>query len=83
MGTITLTDKKVRSLKAIGFDRMEICDALLPGFGVRVTPRGTKSFVLMYRYETTAAPHTGTVSVGQSGRSPHAGSRDPQGGKSG
>lgn len=44
-----LTDVKIRKLKPQPNKRFEIWDAKFPGFGVRVAPSGTKSFVLMYR----------------------------------
>jgi len=44
-----LTDLLLRKLKS-GEERIEVWDAKLPGFGVRVSPAGTKSFVLLYRF---------------------------------
>jgi integrase len=44
-----LTDLLLRKLKGAD-ERIEIWDAKLPGFGVRVSPSGTKSFVLLYRF---------------------------------
>ena len=38
MANSTLTDVKLRSLKPASSDRLEIWDAQLPGFGVRVSP---------------------------------------------
>jgi integrase len=44
-----LTDLLLRKLKGAE-ERIEVWDAKLPGFGVRVSPTGTKSFVLLYRF---------------------------------
>ena len=44
-----LTDLLLRKLKG-GEERIEVWDAKFPGFGVRVSPSGTKSFVLLYRF---------------------------------
>ena len=44
-----LTDVKIRKMKPDVAKRFEVWDAKLPGFGVRVAPTGTKSFVLLYR----------------------------------
>ncbi len=43
-----LTELTIRKLTPKGNVRIEMWDDKLPGFGVRVSPRGTKSFVLMY-----------------------------------
>ena len=44
-----LTDLAIRKLVADD-NRVEIWDAKVPGFGVRASASGTKSFILMYRY---------------------------------
>ncbi len=48
-----LTDLRIRSLKPKS-TRYEVWDPAAPGFGVRVTPRGIKSFVYLYRFEGLA-----------------------------
>jgi integrase len=50
-----LTDRQIKSLKA---DRpqMDVFDGETPGFGVRVTNRGRKSFFLFYRARRLADP---------------------------
>ena len=45
----TLTDRAVASIKSPASGRLEIWDAVLPGFGLRVTDKGSKSWVAMYR----------------------------------
>lgn len=44
-----LTDKGVEKAAAPTKGRTEIWDSLLPGFGLRITDRGIKSFIVMYR----------------------------------
>ena len=44
------TDRDVRLLKPRS-DRYEVWDTLTPGFGVRVSPQGHKSFFWLYRFE--------------------------------
>ena len=47
---VTLTDKGIRSLRPS--DRgYEVSDARLPGFGIRVSPAGSKSFFYRFRLE--------------------------------
>lgn len=48
-----LTDAGVRALKPRG-ERYEVWEGGHTGFGVRVSPRGTKTFVLMYRFRGRA-----------------------------
>ncbi|MFN0135089.1 MAG: tyrosine-type recombinase/integrase [Phycisphaerae bacterium] len=43
-----LTELAIRRLAPKGNARIELWDDKVSGFGVRVSPRGTKSFVLMY-----------------------------------
>lgn len=49
MAQYSLTDVKVRKIIPDPDKRIEIWDSKTPGFGVRVAPTGTKSFVLLYR----------------------------------
>ncbi len=46
---MALTDLEIRNLKARPTGRYEIFDSKVPGFAIRVSPSGVKSFVLMYR----------------------------------
>src|SRR5437867_690109 len=57
MPTENLTDKKLRSLKPES-ERAEYWDEALPGFGVRVTPTGEKTFCIMYRIGGKQRRHT-------------------------
>ena len=53
----TLNDRIIQSLKpAKAGQRLEMWDAIVPGLGVRVTDRGTKSFVLVARYPGSDNP---------------------------
>jgi integrase len=53
MPTITFTDRAIAGLKPKR-TRVEYFDRSFPGFGIRVTPAGAKSFVLLYRPEGQA-----------------------------
>ncbi|MBU2583100.1 MAG: site-specific integrase [Alphaproteobacteria bacterium] len=46
-----LTDVAIRKLVPAPGKRVEIWDNKIPGFGVRVTPNGVRSLVLMYRVD--------------------------------
>jgi len=57
MARRTLNDRIIKALKpAKAGQRHEVWDALVPGLGVRVTDRGTKSFVLVMRYPGSTNP---------------------------
>ncbi len=51
MPTLELTDMTVATAKATAAGRTEIWDAAMPGFGLRVSKAGRKSWVLMYRVD--------------------------------
>ena len=44
-----LTDLRIKKIAAPDKGQREVWDAKLPGFGVRVSTKGARSFVLMYR----------------------------------
>jgi integrase len=46
----TFTDLMLKKLTSGGLDRLEVWDERVPGFGVRVSKPGTKTFVLTYRH---------------------------------
>lgn len=49
-----LTDLMLRRVTADGQDRIEVWDGKTPGFGVRVSKTGTKTFILLYRHRGRA-----------------------------
>src|SRR6476661_1003237 len=49
MPIVTLTARTVRRLEATG-ERGEYWDAALPGFGLRVTPNGVRTWTVRYRH---------------------------------
>ena len=53
----TLNDRVIKSLKAAKLgQRYEVMDALVPGFGIRVTDKGAKTFILIARYPCSENP---------------------------
>ena len=50
MPTLNLTAKKLDALKPIGDRQTDFFDAWLPGFAIRLSPSGRKTFTLLYRY---------------------------------
>jgi integrase len=53
----TLTDRKIKSLKAaLKGERYQVMDALVPGFGVRVTDNGVKTYIMQARYPGSSNP---------------------------
>ena len=46
----TFTDLMLRKLTSGGLDRLEVWDDRVPGFGIRVSKSGTKTFMLTYRH---------------------------------
>src|SRR5688572_25055880 len=52
-----LTDRSIKALKAaLPGRRYEIADAVVPGFGVRVTDKGQRSYFLLTRYPGSPNP---------------------------
>jgi integrase len=48
---IALTDRKVQSLKAAPKgERYQVMDSVVPGFGVRVTDKGVRTYILQTRF---------------------------------
>lgn len=53
-----LTDATLRRLRAPDSGQAEIWDKAIPGFGVRVTSKGARSFVLVYRHQGRSRRYT-------------------------
>ncbi len=51
MARSSLTDLRIKKLRPDPKKRIALWDALLPGFGLRLSPRGTKTLILMYRFD--------------------------------
>ena len=57
-----LTAKAIEALKpAPGGGRYDVADAIVPGFGVRVTDKGKKSYILTARFPGSANPTRRTI----------------------
>ena len=56
MARTNLSDAKVRSLKPIAGKRYDVMDAQVPGFGVRVTDKGLRTFILLSRFPGSSNP---------------------------
>ncbi len=64
MPTITLTQPAVEKLKAPAKGRVEYWDKLLPGFGLRISDRGRRSWIVLYRVRGKLVRETlGTTAV--------------------
>jgi hypothetical protein len=62
MTKIALTDRKLKSLKpARRGQRKELLDSVIAGFGVRITDKGTRSFILKTRYPGNDNPTRRTL----------------------
>ncbi|MFZ2159337.1 MAG: integrase family protein [Bradyrhizobium sp.] len=57
MAKLALTDRKVQSLKAAPKGkRIQVMDSLVPGFGVRVTDKGVKTYIFQARFPGSVNP---------------------------
>ena len=56
MPTANLTDRKIDSLKPEK-ELVEWWDTKTPGFGIRISPRGKKTWFVMYRVRGKKAAH--------------------------
>lgn len=65
MPKTTLTDRKVQSLKAAPpGKRYQVMDALVPGFGVRITDKGVKTYIFQTRFPGSANPARREINKG-------------------
>jgi integrase len=74
MRRTVLTPKFIASIKAAPGQRAEHWDAIVPSFGVRITERGTKTFIVYRRWPGSRAP--ARRSVGDAKHLPLAEARD-------
>jgi integrase len=58
MPTVTLTARNVAKLPAPKSGRIEYFDKKLPGFGLRVTDKGARSWIVLYRHKGTQRRYT-------------------------
>ena len=79
-----LTDRGIRSFKALEGKRVEVMDGAVPGLGVRVFPTGRKSWFLRYgpveeRKRIVFRPVSGRLPGGCTGQGARAdrGRQDP------
>lgn len=49
MPRMRFTDRALRAIKPVGATQVDCFDAQLPGFGIRVSPSGRKTWIVMYR----------------------------------
>ena len=49
LGRIALTDRTVRALKLPRTGRLAVWDEDYPGFGLRISAEGRRTWILMYR----------------------------------
>src|SRR5262249_28373732 len=61
MRRTVLTPKFIGSIKAAPGQRSEHWDAIVPSFGVRVTERGAKTFIVYRRWPGSRAPARSSV----------------------
>jgi integrase len=73
----SITQRSVESLRPTGNSDQYHWDARLMGFGVRVTPKGVKSYVLQYRL-TGAAARRKTIGIHGSPWTPHTARREAE-----
>lgn len=54
----TFTDAKIRSLKPVAGKQYEVWDEKISSFGCRVSPKGSRAFVLLYRFKGKSRRYT-------------------------